>query len=284
MPQKMLRGFCIPQRAVLCTLPSIFEYSHPIRPRRNNPRLSHFQAILHLRLHPATGRMTSKWKVAAEEFWIQRLVLWGWNMSKHPLHANVSPRLRPLPERPRESLLKISAEIYHWSSHRKESSLLWRLARSEVFIISQPPLHPWMRSLHYPTSRMPRRQVQMLAIGLQSAIHNRLQCLVSNPLQLRTHHFILPSHALYRPRLVVHMSPFTWVFHTTKLILATSVDLTRPISYSVPLSQPCSIPAPSPDAHPRKPSTSENEITAVPGEVEQKGAEVASPTKGCSDA
>ena len=123
----------------------------------------------------------------------------------HPLHANVSSRLRPLPERPRELQLKISVKSYHRSSHQKESSVLWKLARSEVFIISKPPHHPRTRNLHNPTSMMPRRQVRMLAIGPQSAIHNRLQCLASSFLQLRTYCFILPSHALYRPRLVVRM-------------------------------------------------------------------------------
>lgn len=136
---------------MLCSLPSIFKYSHPIRPRRNNPWLSCFQVILHLCLHPATNQwMASKWKVVAEELWNQRLVLWGSNMSKHPLHTNISPGLCPLPKKPRESLLKISVKSYHWSSHQKESSLLWQLARSEVFVISQPSHHPQTRNLHCP--------------------------------------------------------------------------------------------------------------------------------------
>ena len=58
---------------------------------------------------------------------------------------------------------------------------------------------------------------------------------------------------------MVHILPLTWVFHATKHILATSEDLS--------LS--------SPDTHPRQPTASENEVVAVPGEVEPKGAEVA---------
>ena len=276
MPQKIVRGLCIPQRAVLRILTSISEYFHLIH-LRNNPQLSRFRAIRHLRLHLTTSlRTTSKWKVVAvEEVWIQRLVLWGQNMSKHQLHANVSSRLCPLPERRRESLLKISVKSYRRSSHQKESNLLWQLARSEVFIISQLPHHPRIRNQHYPTSRMPSCQVRTLAMGFQSAIHDRLQCLASSPLQLRTHHFILPSHTLHHPRLVVRVSPLTWMFHATKLIPAASEDLTRPLSYSLALSQPCPIPSPSPDASPRQPAGSENEMVAVPGEVERKGAEAA---------
>ena len=65
------------------------------------------------------------------------------------------------------------------------------------------------------------------------------------------------------------------MFHATKLIPAASEDLTRPLSYSLALSQPCPIPSPSPDAHPRQPAGSENEMAAVPGEVERKGAKAA---------
>ena len=111
-------------------------------------------------------------------------------------------------------------------------------------------------------------------IRLQSTIYN--QCLPSKPLQLRTYHFILLSRALrYRLRLAVRIPHLTIAFRATELISATSEDLIKPISYSVALSQPCPIPAPSSDAPPRQPSTLENETTAVPGEVEWKGTEAA---------